>query len=569
MTVEEQYRITSEDYIDLFIEYNRNEYLLNRFPDSIIHTINPRYAVAYAPASILVPDFISRYGYSSLPHCYGLTSEKSLEASGVYKLRRFPAFRLRGSGVLAGIIDTGIDYTNPIFRREDGTSKIASIWDQTIASAVSPLNTFYGTEYTNEQINKALASSNPLAVVPSTDENGHGTMLAGTIVGKEMPESDFSGVVPDADLIVVKLKQAKQVLMEYYEIPLDVPCYQENDIIWALTYILETARILGRPCSVCIGLGSSQGSHDSRGPLNKMSSFIGDSPGTTVCISAGNEGNSRRHFFSLVDPSIGYSTVDLTVGENEPGFTMELWGTAPNTYSIDILSPTGEYIPRIPESIRFNQQIRFIFENTTIYLNYQLVETHTGEQIIILRFQNPTPGTWKFQVYSKGDLTGSFHIWLPMNGFLSKDTYFVKSNPYTTITSPGNALSPITLTAYDSVNNVLLAQASKGYTRTDIVKPELAAPGGNVVVPTLDHGFTTASGTGLAAAHATGITAIFLEWGIIQNNHPEISSTEIKKYLIRGAKRNGLLEYPNPDWGYGIIDLYNSFNILRGDFPNR
>lgn len=568
MTQEERYKITSNDYTDLFIVYNRNIKLLDTFPGATTHPLNTRYAIAYAPAAILNQNFIGKYGYVPLPHLYGLTSSASLEASKVNKLQQLPGFNLRGKGVLTGLIDTGIDYTNPIFRHPDGSSKVAAIWDQTIDSEDQyPTDAYYGTVYSNEQLNRALNSSNPLDIVPSIDEIGHGTMLAGVMVGSEIIKENFSGVAPDADIIIVKLKPAKQNLKDFFIIPPDVPCYQENDIFWAYQFIMNTALKLNRPCAICIGLGSSQGSHDGRGPLNNMLDFFADFTGFTFNISAGNEGNNRRHFSSQIDPTAGKSTVELNVGENENGFTMEIWGDVPDTYSIDILSPTGEYIPRIAESLKTNQEIRFIFEETTISINYRLVETYTGEQLILLRFQQPTPGIWRLQVYSRGGLPGFFNIWLPMNGFLSRDTYFIQSDQYTTITSPGNTSTPLTITAYNPSNNALFEQASRGYSRNGYINPDLAAPGVNILVPDLLKGFTTASGTGLAAAHTAAITAIMLEWGIVRGFYPSMNSTVVKKYLIRGADRSSALQYPNREWGYGIINLYEVFNIFRTDFP--
>jgi Subtilase family. len=246
---------------------------------------------------------------------------------------------------------------------------------------------------------------------------------------------------------------------------------------------------------------------------------------------------------------------------------MELWGKKPNTYSIDILTPTGEYIPHIAESLRTNQEIRFVFEATTISVNYNLVETHTNVQLILLRIRNPTPGIWSFKVYSRGDLNGSFHIWLPSDDFISENTYFTNPDRYTTITSPGNAVLSITATAYNPENNSLYDKASRGFSATGVIVPVLAAPGVNVVVPTLAKGFTNASGTSLAAAYTAGFSAIMLEWGIVKGYYPKMNTTVIKKYLIRGANRSKLLQYPNRDWGYGIIDLYNVFNVLRTDFP--
>ncbi len=565
MNEEERQRIISNEYTDLIVEYNQNPSILELFPGGTVHIMNARFAIVYVPVSQLTGQFFGRFGYSMLPSAYGLSSEISLEASGIVRLRRIPVFNLRGSGVLVGIIDTGIDYTNPVFKHTDGTTKIAAIWDQTIDSDRYPVNMDYGTEYTSEEINQALNDPNPLSIVPSVDEIGHGTMLAGIAAGSEIAESDFSGVVPDSELIIVKLKQIKEELRNFYIIPEGVPAYQENDIMWAAQYILQVARRMQRPVSICIGLGSSQGSHDGRGALSSLLSTMGDFPGVVINIAAGNEGNMRRHFFSRVDAQVGYSTVELNVGENEPGFTMELWGTAPNTYSLDILSPAGEYIPRISESLSVSREINFVFERTRIFIDYQLIETQSGDQLILMRFLAPTPGIWRFQVYTRGDLEGSFHIWLPMNGFISDNTYFIQSDPYTTITSPGNGLVPITVTAYNPINNNLYQRASRGFTRINVIKPEFAAPGVNIQAPNLEHGFTELTGTSAAAAHTTGVSAILLEWGIVRNNYPGIDSVEVKKFLIRGATRSPTQLYPNRDWGYGILDLYNVFDLLRAD----
>ena len=565
MTEEERGRITSEDYTDLIIELNQNPRLLEQIPDATVQIMNDWFAIAYIPVSHLSLQTISRYGYSALPFAFGLTSEISLEASGILRLRRIPVFNLRGEGVLIGIIDTGIDYTNPVFRRSDGTTKIAAIWDQTIETDRYPAGYLYGTEYLSADINEALNSPNPLEIVPSTDENGHGTMLAGIAAGSEDRTNDFSGVAPDSELVVVKLKYMKQALRDFYIIPPGVPAYQENDIMWGVQYVIEVARRLQRPIAICLGLGTSQGAHDGFGGLGTLLYLTGDFPGVAISVSAGNEGTMRRHFFARVDAQTGYSTVELNVGENEAGFTMELWGKAPNTYSIDILSPTGEYIPRISERLTVNREISFVFERTRIYIDYQMIETRTGDQVIVMRFVAPTSGIWRFQVYTRGDLEGSFHIWLPMNGFISESTYFVQPDPYTTITSPGNTTIPITVTAYSPINNNLYQRASRGYTRTGVIKPELAAPGVNIQAPTLEHGYTEISGTGAAAAHTTGVAAILLEWGSVRNNYPGINSIEVKKFLIRGANRSPTLTYPNRDWGYGMIDIYNVFDMLRAD----
>jgi subtilisin family serine protease len=573
MTREERYKIISEDYVDLIIKYNGNPISLEQFKDYSVHIMNDTYAVIYLPISMVTSKIITEFNYSALPHCYALTSAQSLEASGVTRLNRSTALQLRGKGVLIGMIDTGIDYTHPVFRYEDGSTKIMAIWDQTIDSEDQypklSYPVFYGTEFTAEQINQALQSDNPFQLVPTNDEIGHGTMLAGIAAGSESESANFSGVVPDADFLVVKLKRAKKFFYDIYFIPEIAVAYQENDIIWALEYLIEIARNLKRPIAICIGLGSSMGPNDGSGPLNTTLSVGADFPGITAIVSAGNEGNSRRHFYSQIRQQEDYVAVELNVGGNEEGFMMEVWGTPPMIYTLDILSPNGEYISRIQENLVRNQEVTFIFEQTVIYIDYIMIETDTGKQVIVLRFQNPTQGLWRFQVYGRGDLPGEIHIWLPPADFISRDTYFINATSNNTITSPGDSVVPITVTAYNPITNNIYPEASRGYTVSGAIKPELAAPGVNILCPDLKHGFTTITGTGAAAAHAAGISAMLLEWSSVQGNFPRLDTVGIKKFLIRGARRSGNLTYPNRDWGYGMIDIYNAFNILRSDIVAR
>lgn len=556
-------RIISEDYADLLIEYYGDYSVFDRFTDAAVDIINDILAVVHIPVEQITNAAVYEFGYSAMPSLFGLISRQSLEASGILQIRAFPNFDLRGQGVLIGILDSGIDYTNPVFQNEDGTTRIALLWDQTIQGINPPENQNYGTEYTREQINQALQSGNPLEIVPSMDEIGHGTMVAGIAGGSEVPESNFYGVASEAEFVVVKLKTAKRYLKEFFRLPVDSICYQETDILYALEYILSAATRLRRPMAICIAMGTSQGAHDGRGLLSNYLSVIASTPGIAVVVAAGNEGSARRHFFGLVDQAIGYNTVELHVAENEGGFSMSLWGQSPSIFSIDIQSPSGEYIPRISATIDENREISFVFEETVIIIDIQMVESQSGDQLILLRFSNPTPGIWRFNVYEREDLNMGFHIWLPMSGFVSDDTFFIRSDPYTTILSLGNAELPITVTAYNDADDSLYINASRGYTRLNLVKPDIAAPGVNVIGPTLNQGFAEFTGTSVAAAHTTGVAAMILEWGFIRENLFRLSTTEVKKLLLRGARRDTAITYPNPEWGYGILDVYNVFDSLR------
>ena len=294
-------------------------------------------------------------------------------------------------------------------------------------------------------------------------------------------------------------------------------------------------------------------------------SVVGDFPGVAITVSVGNEGISRRHVYSTIEPAGLPVAVELNVGEEEQGFTMEFWGDPPATYTLDIFSPGGERIPKILERLIGNQEISLFFEKTLIHIDYFMVESETGKQVILLRFKNPSPGLWRFQIYARGDLQGAFHIWLPSDGFISADTFFQNASSSTTLTSPGNSLVPISVTAYNTITNTIYPNSGRGFSTSNIINPDLAAPGVNLQCPDLNHGFTAITGTGAAAAHTAGIAAMLLEWSIINGNLPGIDTVGIKKFLIRGAARSSLYRYPERTWGYGMVDIYNSFDLLRAD----
>jgi len=556
-------RVISEDYADFIFESGEIPESLSSNPDFCFTPIGNQYAIVHFPIAKLPTNLIQKYSYSIFPSCFGLMDIGSLESSGVSQIQNSAYLRLTGQGVLIGIVDTGIDYRHDAFKNADGTTKIFSIWDQTINNPANrPENFVYGTEYSKEQINLALSSTDPLSVVPSIDTNGHGTALAGIAAGTRNESERFSGVAQAAKLIVVKLKPAKRYLKEFFFIPSDAECYQENDIMQGILYLLNVARKLQRPISICIGVGTSQGAHNSQSALSNFITTISSQKGVGISIAAGNEGNSGHHYSGIVDAAIGYDTVELRVGPGNAGFSMELWGNSPNIFSIDVLSPTGQYIPRIPARLKETRELNFIFENTKVYIDYELVELQTGGEVILIRFQNPMEGIWRFRVYSTINIEPQFHMWLPINNFLSEETHFTKPDPFYTLTTPANTVSPIIATAYNYTNKGLFLNASRGYTTTNVVNPTLAAPGVDMIVPALNNTYTQASGTSISAAFTAGVVAMLLELGVVKGNQTQLDTLQIKNFLIRGAKRDTNITYPNREWGYGILDVYNAFSSL-------
>ena len=208
-------------------------------------------------------------------------------------MQNYPTLELQGSGVLIGFVDTGIDYQNPIFRNLDGTTRIAGIWDQTLQDGMPPEGFLYGTEYTEDMINEALRSDTTQEMVPTSDEQGHGTFLASIAAGGASEEEEgFLGAAPDAQIAVVKLKEAKRYLKEFYLINTDAPCYQENDIMLGVTYLNNLANKLELPLIICIALGTNMGSHSANSPLTSQLDIYANTANRAVVIGSGNEANA-------------------------------------------------------------------------------------------------------------------------------------------------------------------------------------------------------------------------------------------------------------------------------------
>lgn len=556
--------IISEDYADFMFEYNGDQSaILNFFSGECIKFIDTRFAVGYM--KIRNPDVtnMSSFFYSIFPRCFGLMDSSSMEASGIINVQRQPVLSLRGAGVLVGVIDTGIDYTNPLFQHEDGTTRIAGIWDQTIEAGAEKSFFDYGAAYTKEEINQALQAENPYDIVPSRDTNGHGTFLAGIAAGGEDTAEDFVGAAPEAELVVVKLKKAKKYLREYYEIPDTVEeVYQENDIMIGILYLLEIAAKLGRPISICIGVGTNSGNHAGLGFLDQYINTLAVTRGISISAPVGNEGNAKLHFSGEVNALEDYQVVELNVGENNPGFIMELWGKSLNTYAVGFETPGGEFVDRIPPRINAGDKIQFVLERSSIFINYRLVEDRFGDELIFIRFRDPTPGIWRIRVYAVGNTRRLYNIWLPINNFIAPDTYFLRPEPDVTLTGPGASEAAITVAAYNHYTQSLYLESGRGFTSDNRVKPDLTASGVDVVGPGLRKNYVTKSGTSVATAHVAGAAALLLEWSVKRDPLGALSGTQVKRYLLRGAKRNPNLEYPNNQWGYGILDLYNVFESI-------
>lgn len=569
--------VASEDFADFIAPYftTPEEFIRSQGTDCI-DFVNSTLAVVYVPLSTVTPSTYTSYTYSAVPKLYSLLDVTSMDAAGITPAGELPVLNNQGAGVIVGFVDTGINYTDSLFRNVDGSTRIIGIWDQTnnsdnsnnieneTAKPFSAFSALYGTQYTAEEINLALNSDNPASIVPTRDENGHGTFLASIAAGNRDERAGFSGAAPQASIAMVKLKPAKQYLRDFYLIQDGAEAYQENDIMMGVSYLYFLARKYSMPLVVCIPLGTNMGSHMGMSRLGQYLNQVSLSNGSAVITAAGNETGARHHFRAVMDADTDEVTAELRVGEREAGFSMELWAENMGVYTVGFISPTGEVAREISVPLRGENTVSFLLEQTQITVYTQIADVSSGSQFIFMRFENPMSGIWRILIRNSLDIRETFHIWLPVRGFISDETYFLRPDPDTTITDPGNARYPITVTAYDHTKNSIYIHASRGYSLSGRIKPDLAAPGVNILGASVSgRRLTRMSGTSVSAAHLAGAAAILLNWGVLNANYPYLNTPVLKSIFVRGAQRNPALTYPNREFGYGTLNLYEAFLHLR------
>ena len=505
---------------------------------------------------------LGQHSYYRFPTLFTLSSEFSLSSSGITRLQSNPLLSLYGHGVVIGVIDTGIDYTHPAFLFHDGTTRIISIWDQTLQDDKTPQGFNFGSEFSREMINIALHSEEPTSVVPTFDDNGHGTAIASIIAGSRNEETSFSGVVPEAQLVVVKLKKAKQNLRKIMCVPDDVLCYQETDLMLGIRYVLNVAKTLEKPLVICIAISSAMTGHEAAGATSSYINHLGQMSQVNISVAAGNEGNSRRHYYGNVTEAPFSEEFELKVSRKDPMFAFHIWPDLLARLSIQIISPNGESMPIVYPSLSGCVEYHFVLSTTTVWVNNILLEEENGTQMIMIRFNNTMEGIWRMRVINIDSNPFCYHCWLPAAEMISEDTYFLNSNPDTVITSPGNADYALTVGAYNQYNDSILLTSGRGYTWGGRVKPDIAAPGFEIPCAIPHNGYMRLTGTGAAAAHAAGAVAMIFEWAVVMGNYTSITGNDVNTLVLRGASRKAADSYPNNIWGYGKLDLYSLFELL-------
>jgi len=459
-----------------------------------------------------------------------------------------PPESLSGEGVLVAIIDSGIDYENAVFRNPDGTTRIRALWDQTITGA-PPEGYAIGTEYTGEQINMALAQDTrreQLAIVPSQDISGHGTAVAGIAAGNSQ---EYRGVAYASDLLIVKLG-----------IPREEGFPRTTELIQALDYVVRKAVEYQLPVAINLSFGNTYGPHDGSGLLERFTEDIANVWKSVICIGTGNEGNSAGHTSGILTES-EEAIIELAVQQNEPTINVQIWKAYFDLVDISLISPSGVRIGPIQEVLGPQ---RFNVGNTQILLYYGEPSPFSIDQEIFIDFLPRDTyidsGIWRIILTPREIVNGEYALWLPSQSVLNPGTGFLFPTADRTLTIPSTSYRTIGVGAYDPLTFSYADFSGRGPAGPGRrAKPDIVAPGVNILAPLPGGTFSELSGTSFATPFATGGAALLMEWGIARGNDPFLYGEKVKAYFQRGARPFvGITEYPNTLVGYGALCVEDS-----------
>ena len=496
------------------------------------------------------------------------TSPINVDAIASVKINNY--LNLTGKGIIVGMVDTGIDYLNKEFIREDGTSRIIRSWDQSIQSNKTS-ELYIGTEYNNDEINRAIKVSkeggNPYEIVPSRDEIGHGTSMAG-IIGARGYNHNIEGIANDCEFIIVKLLPSINYIkiLRENKVPV-VPAYNTSEVLSAIEYLRRASYELRKPMILYLGVGTQDGSHDGANITSRFITSISRRRNMVFIAGTGNSGNAEGHstkFLSNIG-EVKYS--ELLIPREIKSFNLELWIKKPNKMSLNIISPNGDETGYIRPNIESKDFRQFYLLNTKVEIRCYDPESFTGHQLFVVNFIDIKPGIWNISLRGEYITDGRYDIWLKDKSLLPEGTKFLDPNPYNTLTIPSTAANVITVSYYDGITKSIMASSGKGFNVNWLINPDIATEGVNILtILAGSDSVTKVSGSSAAAAIVAGACALLLQWGIVDGNDASLYSIKLRSLLIYSADRDEIYEYPNEELGYGRLNLNDVFRILSGNY---
>ncbi|MFV0394531.1 MAG: S8 family peptidase [Coprobacillaceae bacterium] len=522
--------VLKED-IDMDIEYIGENYAIITLEQKDVSNIYPHKQVEYVEIPKILTPQLSR----------------EMDASCIPIVQNPNFYGLTGKGTIVAIIDSGIEYTHPDFI-VDGKSRILYIWDQTI-DGNPPKGFIYGTEYNNEEINQALLNENPRSIVPQTDRIGHGTAIAGIACGNGTVSNQRQiGAAPEASIIVVKLRryEANTVL--------------SSQIMRAIRYSIIKAEEVNMPIAINISYGTNSGSHDGSSLFESYIDDISNTWKTSIVVAAGNEGASGHHYQGYLE-SNSYIDVTFKVAPSIYHFYMTLWKNFVDSFTFQLIAPNGE----ISEILSYaNKNFIWQVESMNIQGVYLEPNYYTENQEILYAFDGNnnmmSEGIWTLRIMSTDVFDGNYNIWMPTVEEVTTGTAFSYPTNNNTLTILATCKKVISVGGYDISNSTCLYFSGQG--TIALSKPDLVAPGNNVLTTSTNGGYDSYTGTSIAAPFVTGSIALMMEWGIVNGNDPFLYGQRVKAFLKKGTSNKNIIRTFNTCFGYGILCLKATMDLL-------
>ena len=459
---------------------------------------------------------------------------------------------LSGAGVLFACVDSGVAYTHPDFRNEDGSTRILYLWDQTIEGN-PPAGYTRGTEYTAEQINAALQAQTQTErreIVPSEDISGHGTSVLGIGAGNGRGSGGrFRGVAYEADIIVVKLGT-----------PGEGSFPRTTELLEGVDYCIRKAVELGMPIAVNLSFGNNYGAHNGSSLLENYLDTVAGVGKNVICVGMGNEGTAGVHK-ALTLTQEEPVEAEFSIGEFQVSTNLQLWKSYADRVRIFIENPAGTVIGPIEEILGTQ---RFSIQGTELLIYYGTPNPYNVLQEIYIDFlasgQYLLSGIWKLRIDPIEIVWNLAELWLPVSETANERTRFLEPTLAGTFTVPSAAENVISVAAYDALSGAYADFSGRAFQVLPWAgKPDLAAPGVDIQTAAVGGGYRRVSGTSFATPFVTGSAALLMEWGIVRGNDPFLFGNKVKAYLRRGAKElSGFTETPNARVGYGALCVEES-----------
>ena len=543
---------------EVLVKYNGDIEAVAKKVGGVAQIISNQFAVLTVPPE-RIQELINftEVEYMEVPKRLFYNINESMLASCITPVQNEVPYRLKGSGTLLGIIDSGINYAHPDFRNEDGSTRINFIWDQSISGS-PPVGYLTGTEYTREQINEALKEPTKiqqLEIVPTGDRVGHGTHVAGIAGGNGRGSGGrIVGAAPEAEFIIVKLGQP------------DFEGFVRNiEIMLGVRYVIEKAISLGRPVAINISIGTNTGPHDSNALLEQYLDSAATLWKNNIVVGTGNEANARNHTSGKVEQG-STASFEFQIGENTTYFPLYIWQNPIDQLAFEIIDPAGRRTPLI---VYAQGPVQYGLGAAKVYAAFSGPSPLSGDiefaVFLVPASSSITSGVWQVVVHGQNVVDGSFNVWGPTTEEGAAANFFLTPTVETTLTTPSTARLVVSVGAYNHVTGQIAPFSGRGFGRDNsVIKPDLVAPG--VEISAASHttsGYRVQSGTSMATPHVTGGIALLMEWGIVQGNNPFLYGENVKTYLIRGATRDNNIIYPSPLWGYGKLCIEQSLDLLR------